>query len=77
MLMTALNIQNKDNEILIRLNRNSFDETYLISLVKRLNLEAIAKEAQIDKKVLVIADEIDTDWWSKNGDEFLRDVKRS
>lgn len=75
--MTALNIQNKDNEILIRLNRNSFDETYLISLVKRLNLEAIAKEAQIDKKVLVIADEIDTDWWSKNGDEFLRDVKRS
>jgi hypothetical protein len=76
MLMTALNIQNKDNEILIRLNRNSFDETYLISLVKRLNLEAIAKEAQIDKKVLVIADEIDTDWWSKNGDEFLRDVKR-
>lgn len=75
--MTALNIQNKDNEILIRLNRNSFDETYLISLVKRLNLEAIAKEAQIDTKVLVIADEIDTDWWSKNGDEFLRDVKRS
>lgn len=75
--MTAFNIQNKDNEILIRLNRNSFDETYLISLVKRLNLEATAKEAQIDTKILEIADEIDTDWWSKNGNEFLRDVKRS
>lgn len=74
--MTALNIQNKDNEILIRLNRNSFDETYLISLVKRLNMEATAKEAQIDTKVLEIADEIDSDWWSQNGDEFLRDVKR-
>lgn len=74
--MTALNIQNKDNEILIRLNRNSFDEKYLISLVKRLNLEATAKEAQIDTKVLEIADEIDIDWWSKNENEFLRDVKR-
>ncbi len=74
--MTALNIQNKDNEILIRLNRNSFDETYLISLVKRLNMEATAKEAQISMKVLEIADEIDSDWWSQNGDEFLRDVKR-
>jgi hypothetical protein len=74
--MTAINIQNKDNEILIRLNRNSFDETYLISLVKRLNLEATVKEAQIDTKVLEIADEIDTEWWSKNCDEFLQDVKR-
>jgi hypothetical protein len=74
--MTAFNIQNKDNEILIRLNRNSFDETYLISLVKRLNLEATVKEAQIDTKVLEIADEIDTEWWSKNCDEFLREVKR-
>ncbi len=74
--MTAINIQNKDNEILIRLNRNSFDETYLISLVKRLNLEATVKEAQIDTKVLEIADEIDTEWWSKNCDEFLREVKR-
>ena len=74
--MTALNIQNKDNEILIRLNPNSFDEKYLISLVKRLNLEATAKEAQIDTKVLEIADEIDIDWWSKNENEFLRDVKR-
>jgi hypothetical protein len=74
--MTALNIQNKNNEILIRLNRDSFDETYLISLVKRLNLEATAKEAQIDTKVLEIADEIDTDWWNKNGNEFLSEVKR-
>jgi hypothetical protein len=74
--MTALNIQNKDNKILIRLNRNSFDETYLISLLKRLRLEATAKEAQIGSKILEIADEINTDWWNKNGNEFLRDVKR-
>ena len=74
--MTAFNIQNKDNEILIRLNRNSFDETYLISLVKRLNLEATLKEAQINTKILEIADEIDTQWWSENSGEFLRDVKR-
>jgi hypothetical protein len=74
--MTAFNIQNKDNEILIRLNRNSFDETYLISLVKRLNLEATLKEAQINTKILEIADEIDTQWWSENCGEFLRDVKR-
>jgi len=34
--MTALSIQNNGNEMFIRIDRNGFDESYLVSLVKRV-----------------------------------------
>jgi hypothetical protein len=73
--MNALIIQNIDNEMLIRFNRNTFNETYLMTLIKRLELEATAQAAKISPNISQIANEIDDSWWTKNGDDFLKDVK--
>jgi hypothetical protein len=74
--MTALSIQNNRNEMFIRIDRNGFDESYLVSLVKRLELEVKAKEAEVSSEISKIADKINTDWWNKNGEDFLKDVKK-
>ncbi|CAN1569907.1 hypothetical protein MCERE19_03135 [Spirosomataceae bacterium] len=74
--MTALSIQNNGNEMFIRIDRNGFDESYLVSLVKRLELEVKAKEAEVSSEISKIADKINTDWWNKNGEDFLKDVKK-
>ena len=74
--MTALSIQNNGNEMFIRIDRNGFDESYLVSLVKRLQLEVKAKEAEVSSEISKIADKINTDWWNKNGEDFLKDVKK-
>jgi hypothetical protein len=60
----------------IRIDRNGFDESYLVSLVKRLELEVKAKEAEVSSEISKIADKINTDWWNKNGEDFLKDVKK-
>ena len=74
--MTALSIQNNGNEMFIRIDRNGFDESYLVSLVKRVQLEVKAKEAEVSSEISKIADKINTDWWNKNGEDFLKDVKK-
>lgn len=74
--MTALSIQNNGNEMFIRIDRSGFDESYLVSLVKRLELEVKSKEADISPEISKIANKIDADWWKKNGNAFLKDVKK-
>jgi len=73
--MTNLSIQTQGNEMIIRLNRESFSESYLLSLIRRLRVEELAKQAEFDEKILDIAEEIDQKWWEENGEEFLKDVR--
>ncbi len=74
--MDNLIIENKGDQIILKLNKNGFDENYLISLVKRLEIESFAKKSGFNSSILKISEEINQDWWNENGEEFLKDVKR-
>ena len=43
--MENLIIENKGDQMILRLNKKGFDENYLISLVKRLQMESLAKKS--------------------------------
>lgn len=73
--MTNLSIQTQGNEMIIRLNRESFSDSYLLSLIRRLRLEELAQQADFDEKILDIAEEMDQKWWDENGGEFLKDIR--
>lgn len=73
--MTNLSIQTQGNEMIIRLNRDSFNDNYLLSLIRRLRVEELAQRADFDEKILGIAEEIDQKWWNETGGEFLKDVR--
>lgn len=72
--MNGLSIETTGREMVIRLNKDSFSDIYLLSLIRGLTLEEFAKKADFDEKILEIAEEIDQQWWTKNGEEFLKDV---
>jgi hypothetical protein len=74
--MNGLSIETIGREMVIRLNKDSFSDIYLLSLIRRLTLEELAKKADFDEKVLEIAEEIDQQWWTQNGEEFLKDVRK-
>ena len=60
--MTKSSIQYQGNELVIRLNREDFSASYLLSLIRRLQLEELAQQAGFNEKVLEIAEEIDQEW---------------
>ncbi len=74
--MNGLSIETIGREMVIRLNKDSFSAIYLLSLIRRLTLEELAKKADFDEKILEIAEEIDQQWWTQNGEEFLKDVQK-
>ena len=74
--MDNLIIENKGDQMVLKLNKKGFDENYLISLVKRLQLESLAQKADFDSSIMNIAEQINQDWWDANGEKFLNDTKK-
>ena len=74
--MKNLVIENKGNQMVLKINKKGFDENYLISLLKRLQVEELAQKSDFDPDILSIAEQINQDWWDKNEDRFLKGVKR-
>jgi len=75
-MMKNLIVENDGNQMILKINRKGFDENYLISLLKRLQIEELAKKSNYTSDILSIAEQINQDWWEKNGEEFLKGVKR-
>jgi hypothetical protein len=74
--MDNLVIENKGNQMIFKLNKKGFDENYLISLVKRLQMESLAQKSGFSASILNVAEQINQDWWNENGEKFLKDVKK-
>jgi hypothetical protein len=74
--MENLVIENKGNQMILKLNKKGFDENYLISLVKRLQIENLAQKSKFNNEILNVAEKINEDWWNQNGEKFLKSVKK-
>lgn len=74
--MENLVIENKDDQMILRLNKKGFDKNYLISLVKRLQVESLAQKSDFNTAILSVAEQINQDWWNENGEKFLNEVKK-
>lgn len=74
--MKNLEIENKGNQMILKINKDMFDKDYLISLVKRLKVEELACKSELDSEILNIAEEINEDWWKNNSDNFLMGIKK-
>lgn len=74
--MENLVIENKGNEMILKLNKKGFDENYLINLVKRLQIESLAQKSKFSSSIMPIAEQINQDWWSNNGEGFLKEIKK-
>jgi hypothetical protein len=74
--MDNIIIENTADQMILKLNKKVFDENYLISLVKRLQIESIAQKSSFDSDILKIAEQINQEWWDKNKDEFLKGISK-
>ena len=74
--MENLVIENKGNQMILKLNKKGFDGDYLISLVKRLQIESLAQKSKFSSDILTIAEQINQDWWNSNEEIFLKGIKK-
>jgi len=74
--MENLVIENNGDQMILKLNKKMFDNNYLISLVKRLQIENLAQKSKFNSDILSVAEQINQDWWDQKGESFLRGVKK-
>ncbi|MDX2129652.1 MAG: hypothetical protein SFU91_11525 [Chloroherpetonaceae bacterium] len=75
--MDAFDVQSTDKEIIIRLNKTEIPVMEMINILTRLRLEYVAQKSELTpESVQRIADEIDEEWWQKNGENFLKNIKK-
>lgn len=74
--MDNIVIENNGDQMVLKLNKKGFDERYLISLVKRLQIESLAQKSGFNATILSVAEQINQDWWDGNGEKFLIEVKK-
>ena len=69
-------IENNKDELIFKLKKSDFDSNFILSLIKNLETEILARRSGFDESIISIADEIKSNWWKQNGDEFLTGVVR-
>lgn len=74
--MKNLVIENKGGQMILKINKKGFDGNYLISLIKRLQIEELAQKSDYNSDIIGVAEQINQDWWDKNGENFLKGVKK-
>lgn len=74
--MENLVIENKKNQLILKLNKKGFNKEYLISLVKRLQVEELAQKSKFSSDILSIAEQINQEWWDNNKNNFLKEVDK-
>jgi len=74
--MESTVIQNRKDQMILTLKKKGFDDAYLISLVKRLQIEELAQKSGFKNDIIGLADQINQEWWSQQGDQFLKGVKK-
>ena len=74
--MQNIQIEDKKNRLVLTINKKGLDKDYLIRLVKRLQTEDLIYKSRINEDILDIAEDVNNDWWNKNKEDFLKDVKK-
>lgn len=74
--MKNLEIENRKNLMILKLNKKAFDENYLISLVRRLQVEELSQKSAFTPDILNIAEQINQEWLDSNEEQFLKGIKK-
>ena len=69
--MRAISLENAGDEFVIRLKKNSIDETFVMELLGRLRMEQLANEVDFNSDIDAFGEEIKRDWWQKNKSRLM------
>ena len=73
--MKAYNITSTNTEIIISLDKDSFETSFITSLIEKIDVEALAKKANFNKNVLELSEKIKEDWWKRNHKKYITKKK--
>jgi hypothetical protein len=75
-MQQGFNIQNSANSVVITIEKSSVNAKFLEEISERLRVEVLAQQVDFDESIEKTGEEIKQNWWKKNGENFLKGVRR-
>ena len=69
--MEAFQIARTPNAISITIKTEGMDTDVLMEMLRRIQVEYLARKVDFDDSILDLAKEINRDWWAKNKSRLL------
>ena len=71
--MQTFQIARTSQSVQITMNTSGMDDDQLVEMLRRIQVEYLAKRVNFDDSILELAKEINKDWWQKNKKRLLGD----
>lgn len=69
--MQTFQIARTSQSVQITMNTSGMDDDQLVEMLRRIQIEYLAKRVNFDDSILELAKEINKDWWQKNKKRLL------
>lgn len=69
--MEAITLETKDEKFLITVDKNSFNQEFVMQLIDRLRTEYLAEKVDFAGDIETVGEEIKAEWWNKNKSRLL------
>ena len=60
--MDAISLETKDDKFLITVDKNSFNQEFVMQLIDRLRMEYLAEKVNVSSDIESLGDEIKAEW---------------
>lgn len=69
--MEAIHLETTDDKFLITVDKNLFDQEFVMRLVERLHLEYLAEKINFNNDMEKFGEDIKSEWWNNNKTRLL------
>jgi hypothetical protein len=71
--MTTFQVEHTAETVQVTLDRNFFNDEELLSILRYLRVEYLAKKINFGEDIEELGEEIKTNWWAKNKLRFIKE----
>jgi hypothetical protein len=73
--MQGFQVQHKEEDVIITINRKLINMNTLENILERLRVDYLAQQVDFNENILTLGNEIKRKWWEQNGKEFLQGIE--
>ncbi len=73
--MEAIKIDTTKDKLIITIDKDSVDAEFIKRILKLYKINQLASKGNLKKDILKIAEEIDSEWWKKNSESFMKGIE--
>ncbi len=75
-MRNPIQFQSNATSFILSIDKTAVDMPTMLKVMELLKIESLIKKVDFDKLLLVIAEELKSNWWAENREDYLKGVKR-